>query len=107
MLFIDTIGASYAIGEAFAMYERQQAHYGYVPSHATVFSYRPEIMRRWAELLSAIKRPMDRRGFELATSSPRASSRARSAPSRTAKRCSHSCRARTSWRSPAARRRLR
>lgn len=67
MPFIDTIGASYVTGEAFAMYERQQAHYGFVPSYATVFSHRPEIMRRWAELLSAIKRPMDRRRFELAT----------------------------------------
>src|SRR5690606_8755232 len=67
MPFIDTIGASYVTGEAFAMYERQQAHYGFVPSYATVFSHRPEVMRRWAELLSAIKRPMDKRRFELAT----------------------------------------
>jgi uncharacterized peroxidase-related enzyme len=67
MAFIDTVGASYVTGEAFAMYERQQAHYGFVPSYATVFSHRPEVMRRWAELLSAIKRPMDKRRFELAT----------------------------------------
>jgi alkylhydroperoxidase family enzyme len=67
MPFIDTIRASYATGETFTMYERQQAHYGYVPGYATVFSHRPEVMRRWAELLSAIKRPMDKRRFELAT----------------------------------------
>ena len=67
MAFIDTISASWVTGEAFAMYERQQRHYGYVPNYATVFCHRPEVMRRWAELLSAIKRPMDTRRFELAT----------------------------------------
>src|SRR5262249_51840826 len=54
-------------GEAFAMYDRQQKHYGYVPNYATVFSHRPEVMKRWAELLAALKRPMDRRRFELVT----------------------------------------
>ncbi len=67
MAFIDTISASWVTGEAFAMYDRQQKHYGYVPNYATVFSHRPEIMRRWAELLAAIKRPMSKRRFELAT----------------------------------------
>jgi len=67
MAFIDTISASWVTGEAFAMYDRQQKHYGYVPDYATVFSHRPEVMRRWAELQAALKRPMDRRRFELAT----------------------------------------
>ena len=67
MAFIDTISASWVTGEAFAMYDRQQKHYGYVPNYATVFSHRPEVMRRWAELLAALKRPMDQRRFELAT----------------------------------------
>ena len=67
MAFIETISAHHVTGEAFAMYERQQAHYGYVPSYATLFSHRPDVMRRWAELLSAIKRPMSKRRFELAT----------------------------------------
>ena len=67
MPFIDTISASWVTGEAFAMYDRQQKHYGYVPNYATVFSHRPEVMRRWAELLAALKRPMDKRRFELAT----------------------------------------
>jgi uncharacterized peroxidase-related enzyme len=67
MAFIDTISASWATGETFAMYDRQQKHYGFVPNYATVFSHRPEVMRRWAELLSAIKRPMSKRRFELAT----------------------------------------
>ncbi len=67
MAFIDTIHASDVTGEALAMYQHQQAHYGYVPSYATVFSHRPEVMQRWAQLLSAIKRPMEKRRFELAT----------------------------------------
>jgi uncharacterized peroxidase-related enzyme len=67
MAFIDTISASWVTGEAFAMYDRQQKHYGYVPNYATVFSHRPEVMKRWAELLAALKRPMDRRRFELVT----------------------------------------
>jgi uncharacterized peroxidase-related enzyme len=67
MAFIDTISASWVTGEAFAMYDRQQKHYGFVPNYATVFSHRPEVMRRWGELLAAIKRPMEKRRFELAT----------------------------------------
>ena len=53
MAFIDTISASWVTGDAFAMYERQQRHYGYVPNYATVFCHRPEVMRRWGELLAA------------------------------------------------------
>lgn len=67
MAFIDTISASWVTGDAFAMYDRQQKHYGFVPNYATVFCHRPEVMRRWGELLAAIKRPMDKRRFELAT----------------------------------------
>ena len=67
MAFIDTISASWITGEGFAMYDRQQKHYGYVPNYATVFCHRPEVMRRWAELQAAFKRPMDKRRFELVT----------------------------------------
>ena len=67
MAFIDTISASWITGEGFAMYDRQQKHYGYVPNYATVFCHRPEVMRRWAELQAAFKRHMDRRRFELVT----------------------------------------
>lgn len=67
MAFIDTISASRVTGEAFAMYDRQQKHYGYVPNYATVFCHRPEVMKRWAELIAVLKRPMDKRRFELAT----------------------------------------
>lgn len=67
MAFIRTIPVSDADAEVRAMYERQQAHYGYVPNYAKVFSHRPEIMRLWAELQAGIKRHMDKRRFELVT----------------------------------------
>lgn len=67
MAFIDTIPARDADADVREMYARQQAHYGYVPSYAKVFSHRPEVMRRWAELQAGIKRHMDKRRFELVT----------------------------------------
>jgi uncharacterized peroxidase-related enzyme len=49
------------------MYERQRAHFGYVPNYAKVFSHRPEVLRLWAALLAGIRRPLERRRFELVT----------------------------------------
>lgn len=67
MAYIETIDPEAATGEVGEMYARQQAHFGYVPSYARVFSHRPEVLRRWAALLAGIRRPMERRRFELAT----------------------------------------
>jgi uncharacterized peroxidase-related enzyme len=67
MAFIKTIAPADASGDVRAMYERQQAAWGFVPNYAKVFCYRPEVMVRWGRLLAEIKRPMDRRRFELAT----------------------------------------
>lgn len=67
MAFIETIPASEVNDDVRAMYERQQAHYGYLPNYAKVFCYRPEIMRLWAQLQAGIKRHMDKRRFELVT----------------------------------------
>jgi uncharacterized peroxidase-related enzyme len=67
MAFIDTLSPSEIDDDVREMYERQQAHYGYVPNYAKVFCYRPEVMRLWAQLQAGIKRPMDLRRFELAT----------------------------------------
>ena len=67
MAFIETLAADAVSEQARPMYERQRAHYGYVPNYAKVFCHRPEVMERWAALLAAIKRPMDKRRFELAT----------------------------------------
>jgi len=67
MPFIETIQPSVARGAVAAMYRRQQDNWGFVPQYAYVFSHRPEVMARWAALLAEIKRPMDRRRFELVT----------------------------------------
>ena len=67
MSFIDTIPPAAAVGETAAMYRRQQAAWGYVPNYAKVFGHRPQVMARWGALLAEIKRPMDKRRFELAT----------------------------------------
>ena len=67
MAFIDTTRPGDAEGEVAAMYLRQQASWGYVPNYAKVFCHRPEVMARWGQLLAEIRRPMDRRRFELVT----------------------------------------
>ena len=67
MAFINTIRPIEAEGNVRAMYERQQAKYGYVPNYAKVFSHRPEIMHLWAKLLSGIRKSLDARRFELVT----------------------------------------
>lgn len=67
MAYIETVQSPADNEELRAMYERQQAHHGYLPNYAKVFCYRPEIMGLWAQLQSGIKRHMDRRRFELVT----------------------------------------
>ena len=67
MAYIETIAPAGAAGEVRAMYERQQASWGYVPNYAKVFSHRPEVLARWGRLLAEIRRPMDARRFELIT----------------------------------------
>lgn len=67
MAFIDVIPLSDIDADVRAMYERQQAHYGFVPDYAKVFCWRPHIMQLWAQLQAGIKRHMDKRRFELVT----------------------------------------
>lgn len=67
MSFIHTVPPREATGEVRAMYERQQAHWGYVPNYAKAFSHRPEVLARWGKLLAEIRRPVDARRFELIT----------------------------------------
>lgn len=67
MPFIDTIAPDEAEEELRAMYERQQDAWGFVPNYAKIFSHRPEVLARWGRLLAEIKRPMDKRRFELVT----------------------------------------
>ena len=67
MSFIATTAPAAADGETAEMYRRQQASWGHVPNYAKVFCHRPEVMARWGQLLAEIKRPMEKRRFELAT----------------------------------------
>jgi uncharacterized peroxidase-related enzyme len=67
MAFIDTIPLAESNDDVRAMYERQQAHYGYVPNYAKVFCHRPEVMGLWAQLQSGIRKHMDKRRYELVT----------------------------------------
>ena len=67
MSFIETVAPHESDSEVRAMYERQQAHWGYVPNYAKVFSLRPQVLARWGRLLAEIRRPMDARRFELVT----------------------------------------
>lgn len=67
MPFIETIAPEDAGDDVRAMYERQQEAWGFVPNYAKVFSHRPEVLARWGRLLAEIKRPMDKRRFELVT----------------------------------------
>jgi uncharacterized peroxidase-related enzyme len=67
MPFIRTTPTVDATGEVRDMYERQRASVGFVPNYAKVFSHRPELMTRWAGLLSGIRRHVEPRRFELVT----------------------------------------
>ena len=67
MAFIGTIPANQAQGEVRSMYRRQQGAWGFVPNYAKVFSHRPNVMSRWANLLAEIRRNVDPRRFELVT----------------------------------------
>jgi uncharacterized peroxidase-related enzyme len=67
MAFIKTIAPADAEGDVRAMYERQQASWGFVPNYAKAFCHRPEVMARWGQLLAELKRPMDPRRYELIT----------------------------------------
>ena len=67
MAFIDTTPPESAEGTLAAMYLRQQRAWGYIPNYAKVFCHRPEVLARWGALLAEIRRPMDKRRFELVT----------------------------------------
>jgi uncharacterized peroxidase-related enzyme len=67
MAFIRTIAPAESEGEVRAMYERQQASWGFVPNYAKIFCHRPEALARWGRLLAELRRPVDARRFELIT----------------------------------------
>ena len=67
MAFIETIPDAEISEEVRAMYARQESFWGVVPNYARVFSWRPQLMKLWADLQIGIKRTMDKRRYELIT----------------------------------------
>ncbi|MGR4068604.1 peroxidase [Halomonas sp. LR3S48] len=67
MSYIETIDPELAEGEVKEMYQRQAAHFGFLPNYARVFCHRPEVMKCWAALIATIRRPMEPRRYELVT----------------------------------------
>lgn len=67
MAFIKTIPVSEAKDDVRDMYARQEGEWGFVPDYAKVFCHRPGVMARWGKMLAEIKRPVDPRRLELAT----------------------------------------
>lgn len=67
MAFINTIPVKSARGDVLDMYQREEEEWGFVPDYARVFCHRPEVMKRWGQLLAEIKRPVDPRRRELVT----------------------------------------
>jgi uncharacterized peroxidase-related enzyme len=67
MAFVDTVSPDAATDAVAAMYQRQHAAWGFVPNYARAFSLRPEVLARWGQLLAEMRRPMDKRRFELVT----------------------------------------
>lgn len=67
MSHIRTIAPEDAEGDVREMYLRQQGAWGFVPNYARVFCHRPGVMKAWAELLRAVREPMDDELFELVT----------------------------------------
>ncbi len=67
MAFIRTIPPEQASEALRSMYERQRAHFGYLPNYAMVFCYRPEVMAAWAALIGCIRKHVEPRRFELVT----------------------------------------
>ena len=65
--YIDTIPPAISNGAVRDMYRHQQNAWGFVPNYAKIFSHRPGLMDRWAQLLAAVKQPMSKRRFELVT----------------------------------------
>ena len=67
MAFIETTVPEAADAVVAAMYLKQQRAWGYIPNYAKVFCHRPQVLAHWSPLLAEIRRPMDKRRYELVT----------------------------------------
>ncbi|MBL8325134.1 MAG: hypothetical protein JNJ89_09285 [Rubrivivax sp.] len=67
MAFITALAPAAARDDVARIYRSAQAHWGYVPEHTQVFCHRPAVLTQWHALLAEVKRPMDKRRYELVT----------------------------------------
>jgi len=66
-MFIGAPDESAVEGDVAEWYQRQRDAWGYLPNYAAAFATRPEVAEAWNTLNNAIRRPMERRRYELAT----------------------------------------
>jgi uncharacterized peroxidase-related enzyme len=66
-MFIGAPDEATVEGDVAEWYRRQRDAWGYLPNYAPAFATRPEVAEAWNTLNNAIRRPMDRRRYELAT----------------------------------------
>ena len=67
MSFIETVAPEEAQEPVAGHYREAEATFGYLPNFARGFSLRPDAYAAWMQLVSAVRDPMDRRRYELAT----------------------------------------
>jgi uncharacterized peroxidase-related enzyme len=66
-MFIGAPDESTVEGDVAEWYRRQRDAWGYLPNYAAAFATRPDVAEAWNTLNNAIRRPMERRRYELAT----------------------------------------
>jgi uncharacterized peroxidase-related enzyme len=66
-MFIGAPDEASVDGDVATWYQRQREAWGYLPNYAPAFATRPDVAEAWNTLNNTIRRPMDRRRFELAT----------------------------------------
>jgi uncharacterized peroxidase-related enzyme len=66
-MFIHTVPEEAAEGALAEFYHQQSGAWGFLPNFALAFSTRPEVAKAWSMLNKAVRDPMDRRRFEIAT----------------------------------------
>jgi uncharacterized peroxidase-related enzyme len=66
-MFVGAPEESTIEGDVADWYQRQRDAWGYLPNYAAAFATRPDVAQAWNTLNNAIRGPMERRRFELAT----------------------------------------
>ncbi|MBX3066032.1 MAG: peroxidase-related enzyme [Anaerolineae bacterium] len=67
MSYIETISEAEATGVVKELYDAAEESVGYIPNYLKLFSQRPEAYKAWQQLISAIRKNMSLRRYELVT----------------------------------------